>query len=306
VVPPAWAPPVLAATLVASGVLVLQQVGQSRRRRLADRIALVAPKERPSGTEFSEAEAPQFLSDAARAVQTPELLAAARLCRRLRVPVRHTAAALMGARAAAALALVAAAAATLHLGADDAMRPLKLLLVLALGVSGFFAPVVLLRRGAAARRRKVTRGLPDALELLVVCVEAGLALEDSLDRVTAELRANQPALAEELRITAADLKVLPDRNQAFAKLAERVDTPAIRSVVTTLSQTLRYGTPLAGALRTAAAELRNDALLSLEESAGSLPTLMTVPLIVCILPTMFLIVGGPAILRLIDIFAQGR
>jgi tight adherence protein C len=147
-------------------------------------------------------------------------------------------------------------------------------------------------------------GLPEALELLVVCVEAGLALEDSIDRVTEELKLSQPVLAEELALTSADLKILPDRDIALHNLADRIAEPSVRSVVTTLSQTLRYGTPLAQALRTSAAELRSESLMTLEERANRLPTLLTVPMMLFILPTIFLIVGGPAVLRLTDILSH--
>jgi tight adherence protein C len=176
------------------------------------------------------------------------------------------------------------------------------LLALAAGIGGWFAPVMIVNRLVKSRTAEVAAGLPDALELLVVCVEAGLALEDGLERIVVEMRHSHPPLAEELALTAADLKILPSRDQALANLAERVDVASVRSVVTTLAQTMRYGTPLAQALRTVANEMRNDALLELEERANRLPTLLTLPMMLFIMPTIFLIVGGPAALRLIDTF----
>jgi tight adherence protein C len=158
----------------------------------------------------------------------------------------------------------------------------------------------LLHRGADA----AVEGLPNALELLVICIEAGLSLEDALDRVVIELRGSHPVLAEQLAITSADLKILPSRDQALANLAERVDRPEIRSVVTTLAQTMRYGTPLAQAMRVVASEMRNEALVALEEKANRLPVLMTVPMMLFIMPTIFLIIGGPAVLHLIDTFLR--
>jgi tight adherence protein C len=136
---------------------------------------------------------------------------------------------------------------------------------------------------------------------LVICVEAGLSFEDGIDRVAGVLNKSQPALAEELAMTAADLKILPSRDEALAGLAERIDTPSVRSVVTTLSQTLRYGTPLAQGLRVVAGELRNDTLMRLEERANQLPSLMTIPMMLFIMPTIFMIVAGPAVLRVIDV-----
>jgi tight adherence protein C len=150
----------------------------------------------------------------------------------------------------------------------------------------------------------VARGLPDALELLVVCVEAGLALENAILRVTEELKAPQPLLAEELAMTAADLKVLSNLDEGLANLATRVDLPEVHSVVTILSQSIRYGTPLADALRSAAAGMRDEALIRLEERGNRLPTLLTLPMMLFILPTIFLIVGGPAALRTMDVFSH--
>src|SRR5581483_4007483 len=140
------------------------------------------------------------------------------------------------------------------------------------------------------------------LELLVVCAEAGLSLEDGLSRIVNELHRAQPALADELGLTLADLKILPSREQALTNLAERVNVPSVRTVVTTLAQTLRYGTPLAQALRVVAAEMRNDFLLEMEERANRLPAFMTLPVMCFLMPTIFLIVGGPAALKLLDSF----
>ena len=182
-------------------------------------------------------------------------------------------------------------------------QPVVVLLVaFGFGISGWFIPVMIANHLVKSRVRTVARGLPDALELLVVCVEAGLALEDGLERIVVEMRHSHPPLAEELAQTAADLKILPSRDQALANLAQRVDVPSVRSVVTTLSQTMRYGTPLAQAMRTVASEMRNDSLLALEERANKLPTLLTLPMMLFIMPTIFLIVGGPAALRLVDTF----
>jgi tight adherence protein C len=102
----------------------------------------------------------------------------------------------------------------------------------------------------------------------------------------------------------ADLRILPSRDVALTNFAERVDVPSVHSVVTTLAQALRYGTPLAQSLRVVAAELRNDALISLEERANRLPAFMTLPVILFLMPTIFLMVGGPAVLRLLDAFSR--
>jgi tight adherence protein C len=171
-------------------------------------------------------------------------------------------------------------------------------------LAGWLAPAFIMSGRGKRRVRTIVRGLPDALELLVVCVEAGLSLDDSLDRVVSELGDSHRALADELALLAADLKILPSREQALNNLAERVDLPSIRSIVGTLSQTMRFGTPLAHAMKVVASEMRNDVLMSMEERANRLPALMTVPMIVFILPTIMLILGGPAMLRVLDQLSQ--
>jgi tight adherence protein C len=167
---------------------------------------------------------------------------------------------------------------------------------------GWFLPPIIIRRGVARRSRNVSAALPDALELLAVCIEAGLSLENGMQRVSGELKRSQPDLADELALTWAEINILPDRDQALANFAERVNVPSVRTVVTTLSQTLRYGTPLARSLRVVAADVRADQLTAMEEKANRLPALMTIPVMLFIMPTIFLIIGGPAALKLMDIF----
>lgn len=179
-----------------------------------------------------------------------------------------------------------------------------LLVATLLGFIGWYVPVLAMEKLAKSRINDVAIALPEALELLVICAEAGLALGDGVDRIVRELRSSQPALAEELAQTAADLKILPSRELALANFAERVNLPAVRSVVTTLSQTMRYGTPLAQAMRVVAAEMRNESLIHLEERANRLPALLTIPMMLFIMPTIFLVVGGPAALKLIEVMAH--
>jgi len=187
----------------------------------------------------------------------------------------------------------------------DLSTPPSLVGAGALGaILGWVTPHLVAARLSLNRRRSVARGLADAIELLVISVEAGLSLEDAINRIVDELRRSQPAMADELAVTGADLKILPNRDDAFRRLAGRVDLPSVHSLVTTLSQTLRYGTPLAQALRVVASELRNDELLKLEEQANRMPVLLTVPMIVFILPSIFLIIGGPAVLKVLDVFTQ--
>jgi tight adherence protein C len=169
---------------------------------------------------------------------------------------------------------------------------------------GWLLPSMMISRSVRRQGKDVAAAMPEALDLLVVCVDAGLSLEDGLSRVVTEMGQSRPALAAELALTSADLRILPSRDQALARMADRVDLPSIRSVATTLAQTLRYGTPLAQALRVIANEMRNDAMIQMEQRANQLPALLTIPLMLLIMPTIFLIVGGPAALRIMDIFLR--
>jgi tight adherence protein C len=228
-----------------------------------------------------------------------------RLVAALRIPVAHAATAILIVRL---FSIAAMGLAAFFLGSQFqvlAGRSLLLLLTsIAFGIAGWFVPALIIGRLARSHAATAAEGLPDALELLVVCIEAGLALEDAIDRVARELQHSNPELAAELAQTSADLKILPNRDQALSRLADRVDAPSVRSFVITLSQTLRFGTPLAQAMRVVAAEMRNDSLLAMEERANRLPTLLTLPMMLFIMPTIFLVVGGPAALRVLDVFLR--
>lgn len=207
-------------------------------------------------------------------------------------------------KATRAILPIILALATLPLTKDLLLRfPAAGLLAMAVPAAiGWLLPMMLVRRSIGRRNKAVSAGLPDALELLAVCVEAGLSLENGLQRVAAELKRSQPELGDELSITWAEINILPDRGQALVNFSERVNIASVRAVVTTLSQTLRYGTPLARSLRVVATEVRNDQLTAMEEKANRLPALMTIPVMVLIMPTVFLIIGGPPALKLMDVF----
>ncbi|MBT2189076.1 type II secretion system F family protein [Sphingobium nicotianae] len=301
-------PGLLAFALLAGGALLIVQLVRERRKVITARVSLVAPPSpAPDAREKAAARADAaLLRVSVRGLHDSDLAQIAHICARL--GIRAGNASLAFAVARLACGAMCAGMALIGLGMLDTAGPLVTLGALALAPAGvmigWFAPLLIVRRMAKGRATAVSGGLPEALELLVICVEAGLALEDGLDRITVEIRATQPALAQELEVTSADLKILLDRDEAFRKLAQRVDSPGIRSVVTTLSQTLRYGTPLSNALRVAAAELRSDALIALEERSNRLPSLMTLPMMLFIMPTIFLIVGGPVVLRMMDVFAR--
>ena len=113
-------------------------------------------------------------------------------------------------------------------------------------------------------------------------------------------KTSQPAVSDELALTWAEVNILPDRTQALANLAERINNASVRSVVGVLSQGLRFGTPLAQALRAGVAEMRNDQMTSMDERASRLPALMTIPVMLFMMPALFLLVGGPAVLKVMD------
>ena len=146
---------------------------------------------------------------------------------------------------------------------------------------------------------QVEAGVADALDMLVICADAGLALEAGLARVAQELDGLNPALAKELTQTSRELQIGSDMRQAMDSLGQRTGLSPLKRLATTLTQSLQYGTPLTAALRSLSAELRQEALVLFEERAGRLPTLMTIPMIIFILPCVFLIVAGPAIINVL-------
>ena len=172
-------------------------------------------------------------------------------------------------------------------------------------VGAYKAPDVWLKNKVSKRSHAVRKGLPDALDLLVICAEAGLTVDAAFGRVAKELGRAYPDLGDEFGLTAIELGFLAERRNAFENLASRVDLEAIRGVVTTMIQTEKYGTPLASALRVLSAEFRNERMMRAEEKAARLPAIMTVPLILFILPTQFVVILGPAACSISDNFLNG-
>ncbi len=152
------------------------------------------------------------------------------------------------------------------------------------------------------RSDAIRKGLPDALDLLVICAEAGLTVDAAFHRVAKELGKAYPELGDEFALTAIELGFLTERRQAFENLANRIKLDAVKGVVTTMIQTEKYGTPLASALRVLSAEFRNERMMRAEEKAARLPAIMTVPLILFILPVLFVVILGPAACSIADTF----
>jgi tight adherence protein C len=171
---------------------------------------------------------------------------------------------------------------------------------LAIVTAGAFAPDIWLRNRATKRRKALEKQLPDTLDLLVICVEAGLSLDAALKRSSGELARGAPEMADELALTSVELGFLPDRQVALRNLIKRTGLKSVSAVVGALLQTEKFGTPLAQSLRVLAAEFRNQRLLRAEEKAARLPATLTVPMVIFILPTLFIVLIGPAIINVID------
>ena len=185
--------------------------------------------------------------------------------------------------------------------------PLKKYALVAVSlIASYKAPDIFLKNKITKRSHAIRKGLPDALDLLVICAEAGLTVDAAFHRVARELGRAYPELGEEFTLTAIELGFLSDRRQAFENLAMRVDLDAVKGVVTTMIQTEKYGTPLASALRVLSAEFRNERMMRAEEKAARLPAIMTVPLICFILPVLFVVILGPAACSIKDSMLAGK
>jgi tight adherence protein C len=181
---------------------------------------------------------------------------------------------------------------------------IKLLLLAAIAGLGWRFPEAVLSRLATRRRVRLEAGLPDALDLLVICAEAGLSLDHAVGQVGRILRNSNPEIAEEFAATAAEMEVSAVRSRALENLAQRVGIVSLRSVVTALNQSINFGTPLAESLRVVAGEMRAQRLARFEERAARLPVLLTVPLMAFILPSLMIVIGTPLALRIIDMLGK--
>jgi tight adherence protein C len=166
---------------------------------------------------------------------------------------------------------------------------------------GFYLPDLFLNNTIARRQQSIMRAFPDALDLLLICVESGMSIEASFQRVASEIGSQSSELAEELGLTTAELSYLPDRRMAFENLAKRCGHPGVKAVATALNQAERYGTPMGQALRVAAQENREQRMAEAEKKAASLPAKLTVPMILFFLPVLFVVILGPAIMKIMHL-----
>jgi tight adherence protein C len=176
----------------------------------------------------------------------------------------------------------------------------KVLICIGAAYAGMHAPKVFLKNKIARRQLSIKRAFPDALDLLLICVESGVSIEAAFRRVSEEIGSQSVPLAEELTLTTAELSYLPDRKQAYENLAKRTDLEGVKSVCLALQQAERYGTPLAQALRVMAQENRDMRMSEAEKKAAGLPPKLTVPMILFFLPVLFVVILGPAAIRVME------
>ncbi len=166
---------------------------------------------------------------------------------------------------------------------------------------GMQMPYVILKNKIQKRQMSMKRAFPDALDLLLICVESGMSVETAFKRVSDEIGTQSVPLAEEFTLTTAELSYLPERRQAYENLAKRTDLEGVKSVCVALQQAERYGTPLGQTLRTMAQENRDMRMAEAEKKAAGLPPKLTVPMIVFFLPVLFVVILGPAVIKLMGI-----
>ncbi|CAA6605772.1 Type II secretion system protein [Rhodospirillaceae bacterium LM-1] len=180
--------------------------------------------------------------------------------------------------------------------------PTLVLVLIMTAAIGFYLPSLIVSNAIQKRQQLLTRFFPDALDLLVICVEAGLSVEAAFGRVADEIAESCPPLAEELGLTTAELAFLGDRRQAFENLSDRTGLGSTKSLATSLIQAEKYGTPVALALRVLSQENRDARMATAEKKAGALPAQLTVPMILFFLPVLFIVIIGPAVIQAMQQF----
>jgi tight adherence protein C len=187
-----------------------------------------------------------------------------------------------------------------HLFASTVL--LRVLLVGGVLLFGWRLFDIILNRLIKQRRLRLEQGMPDALDLLVICAEAGLSLNQSIEEISRQMRPSNKDVADEFATASAEMQVLSDFGQALDNLVERTGLDVLRGLIATLKQSLKFGTPLAESLRVIAGEMRAARHARIEERAARLPVLLAIPMMMFILPCLLMVVGTPAILRIMDVF----
>jgi tight adherence protein C len=172
------------------------------------------------------------------------------------------------------------------------------------GIIGLLLPDKILGMRREKLRAKLEQGVPDALDMMVICTQAGLGLVPTMQRVASEIVYAHPAIARELAQTVSELQIAVNGSAALTALGTRTGLSSLKRVATTMVQTIQYGTPLSEALRSLSVEMRQEALTRYEEKAARLPVMLTIPMIIFVLPCVFIVVGGPAVLQIGKAFAH--
>jgi len=180
----------------------------------------------------------------------------------------------------------------------DRAPMMSILFAFAIGMGGFYLPSILVKNAVTKRQLSIKRAWPDALDLLLICVESGMSLEASMKKVAVEVGLQSPELAEELTLTTAELSYLSERRQAHENFAKRTGLDSVKAVTMALIQAERYGTPLATALRALSQESRDMRMAEAEKKAAALPPKLTVPMIIFFLPVLFAVIIGPAAIQI--------
>ncbi len=299
---------IFAILLLVSGLTLLRQTRQ--QERFVARVRMIHGQRQPvrPGTE---PEALRVASMRAVAAVGGVILRSGILSARTRADLEATLAA-AGLQGANGLAVYVGAKLVLLAGLPllalllrqnvSLPEPLSTLLVPAAGVIGLLAPDWLIGRHRRRYQQRLESGLPDALDMMVICAQAGLGLGPTILRVATELQNAHWEVAQELAQTASELQVTADSRVALTNLGSRTGIDGYKRLGTTLVQTMQYGTPLTDALRVLSAEMRQDMLTMFEARAARLPVLLTLPTILFILPCVFLIAGGPAIIQIMRAF----
>jgi tight adherence protein C len=175
---------------------------------------------------------------------------------------------------------------------------LKLGMALAVALLGYYGPALYLKNRVTKRQKAIRRAWPDALDLLLICVESGMSVESAFRKVSEEIGSQSAELAEELSLTTAELSYLPERRKAYENLAERTGLDGVKAVVTSLIQAERYGTPIGHSLRVLAQENRDMRMNEAEKKAAALPPKLTVPMILFFLPVLFAVIITPAAIQI--------
>ncbi|EKE09328.1 MAG: hypothetical protein ACD_16C00192G0010 [uncultured bacterium] len=178
---------------------------------------------------------------------------------------------------------------------------LKIIIILAAGLSGSYFVDIVLYKLVQIRQEKIRKAFPAALDLMVLCTESGLSLSATIQRVAQEISQISPELGYELALLSIELNMFSDRQRALQNFSDRMDSPYFKAIISNIQQAEQYGTPIAQTMRTVSEQFRQDRLLEAETRANKLPTLLTIPMMLFIFPCIYIFVAGPAVIRVLDL-----